>query len=201
MDEIAGSSLHVQSCPGVQTHLLRKLSGQHHAIALIGTDVHPASKNEAPLVVPGPTQVHWTGGSGAAQEVALREHPVMHSAPPSLAPPASCPATASTPTGPPSEFKLAAPSPGASNTARSVVASPIAATPASEMAVGVVPSQFTHTSPWQVQVWPQPSDVSDRACAASTTVTAAKTCTVRPKARHFSPLRSLVKGSGSTRRR
>jgi hypothetical protein len=90
IDEIAGSSLQVQSCVGVQTHWLRNAFGQHQPTELIGCDVHPASRNGSMTLTPAPVHLHWTGGSGAVQAVDQREQPVMQWAPPSLAEPASC---------------------------------------------------------------------------------------------------------------
>jgi hypothetical protein len=88
-EEIAGSSLQVQSCPGVQTHWLRNVLGQHQAIELIGSDVHPASTKRPLLLKAGASHLHPTGGSEAAHVMVPREQPLMHPGLPSYAPVAS----------------------------------------------------------------------------------------------------------------
>ena len=140
--------MQVQSCPGVQTHGLMNVVGQHHATESIGTDAHPASTKRPPLLMPEPVQVQATGGSDVGQVIVLRAHPVMHSAPPSFVPPDSRPKAAS-----------AGAAPASSGVEASVVRSASTEVAASGAdAAGVLPEQSAHTSPWHMQVWPQPSD-------------------------------------------
>jgi hypothetical protein len=166
-EEIAGSSLHVESCPGVQTHWLRNALGQHQATELIGTDVHPASKKRSPLLIPGPKHLHPTGGSEVVQVMLPREQPLMHPVLPSFAPPTSSAELPSLALGPSRQqsasvaasvtvgaFSLTAScgEPSIVESANSESPIAISASPASGGAVGVVPEQSTHRFPWHLQV-------------------------------------------------